>query len=319
MDDLNTKIRSMVPLTPRKKSYLINIISCVMLVGLVYITLCCGNFSKSIYINLLGINFTQMKGLFVVICYTIVLAVSLNLSTGCLGEMVLGHAGFMAIGAYSGSLFLKYISANVIDLNNAGVFVSCSMTLIAMLIGFIMAGIAGVIVGIPALRLRGDYLAIITLGFGQIIVKLLELLDFTGGSAGLKNIPKNVNLIMFFIIVIICVAAVFIGMRSKFGRAVLAIREDSIAAEATGIPVTKYKIITFALSAAMAGIAGVMYSQYIGVLLPTTFTFDYSVELLMIVVLGGLGSFTGSIVASGVLTLLPEILRFLSSYRLIIY
>ena len=311
-------IRSMVPLYSRKKSYLINLASCILLIALVYTTLG-ASFSRDIYINLIGISFSQMKGLAFVICYTTILAVSLNISTGCLGEMVLGHAGFMAIGAYAGSIFLKYITNNVIDLNTATTLVSSLFTVLAMLIAFIAAAISGLIVGIPALRLRGDYLAIITLGFGQIIVKLLELFDFTGGASGLKNVPKNENIVLYLVVVVVVVALIFLVMRSRFGRAILAIREDRIAAEATGVPVTKYKITAFSLSAGLAGIAGVMYAQYLGTLLPTAFEFNYSVELLMIVVLGGLGSFTGSIFAAIVLTLLPEILRFMQDYRLIIY
>lgn len=304
---------SLVPLFSRKKPYLINLISCIALVFLVWVTLG-ADFSKSIYINILGLNFRQMEGLAFVICYTIILAVSLNLSTGCLGELVLGHAGFMAIGGYAGALFLKAVSSSITNetLNNI-------YTIIAILIGFLAAGIAGILVGIPALRLRGDYLAIITLGFGQIIVKLLELFKFTGGASGLTKIPKNQNIVLYVIIVIVVVLIIFTLMRSRFGRMILSIREDNIAAEACGVPVTKCKIATFALSAALAGIGGVLFAQYNGVLLPSKFSFSYSVDLLVIVVLGGLGSFTGSIVSATILTLVPESLRFFSDYRIVVY
>ena len=318
MNNQFKKEYSMVSFKPRKQSYIINLISTIVLIALVYLAFGT-SFSKGLYINLLDINFNQMKNLCFMICYTVILAVSLNLTTGCLGEMVLGHAGFMAIGAYAGSLFLRYIHTNVMDLEAANSLVACGFSIIAMLIGFVSAGLAGLLVGIPALRLRGDYLAIITLGFGQILVKLLQLFEFTGGSGGLKNIPTNNNIILYVVMVCIVVALLFIVMRSRFGRAVLSIREDAIAAEAVGIPVTKYKVLTFMISAAFAGVAGVMFAQNIGTLKPEKFTFNYSVELLVIVVLGGLGSFTGSVVASVVLLLLPESLRFLADYRLIIY
>lgn len=329
MNNEKQKNYSMVPLNSRKKSYIVNLISIVFLIGMVY-TAFGANFSKDIYVNLLGINFGQMRNLFFTICFTIVLAVSLNLTTGCLGEMVLGHAGFMVIGAYAGSLFLVFINSEVVNLVEASSLVKCIFSVLAMLIGFIFAGLAGLLVGIPALRLRGDYLAIITLGFGQIIVKLLNLsvFDFTNsdgwisnlqGPGGLKHIPENDSIILYAVVAIIVVALIFIVMRSRFGRAVLSIREDAIAAESVGIPVTKYKILTFMISAAFAGVAGVMYAQNLGYLDSKQFDFNYSVELLVIVVLGGLGSFTGSIISTIVLLILPESLRFLADYRLIIY
>lgn len=310
---MNTKNNSLVPLFSRKKPYLINLLSTIVLISLIWITLG-ADFSKSIYINLLGLNFRQMEGLAFIICYTIILAVSLNLSTGCLGELVLGHAGFMAIGGYAGSIFLKAVSENITTAALGNVY-----TILAIIIGFIVAGIAGMLVGIPALRLRGDYLAIITLGFGQIIVKLLELFDFTGGASGLTKIPKNQNIVLYVSVVVVVVTLVFVLMRSRFGRAILSIREDNIASEASGVAVTKYKIATFAFSAALAGIAGVLFAQYNGVLLPSKFSFNYSIDLLVIVVLGGLGSFTGSIVAAIILTIIPESLRFFSDYRIIVY
>lgn len=310
---MSEKNNSLVPLFSRKKPYLINLLSSVLLVGLVWVTLG-ASFSKSIYINLLGLNFRQMEGLAFIICYTIILAVSLNLSTGCLGELVLGHAGFMAIGGYAGSLFLKAVTSASTTVALGNVY-----TILAILIGFLAAGISGMLVGIPALRLRGDYLAIITLGFGQIIVKLLELFDFTGGASGLTKIPKNDNIVLYVTIVVVVVTLVFVLMRSRFGRAILSIRDDNIAAEASGIPVTKYKIVTFAFSAALAGVAGVLFAQYNGVLLPSKFSFNYSIDLLVIVVLGGLGSFTGSVVSAVILTIIPESLRFFSDYRMIVY
>lgn len=304
---------SMVPLFPRKKPYMVNLISTIILIGLIYLTFCT-SFSKNIYVNLIGINFRQMYGLMFVICYTIVLAVSLNLSTGCLGELVLCHAGFMSIGAYAGSLFLIACKAGEASSLMQDIYSIC-----AILIGFLASGLCGILVSIPALRLRGDYLAIITLGFGQIIVKAIELFEFTGGASGLSNIPTNDNLILYVLVVIMVVFILFTFMRSKYGRRILAIRDDDIAAESSGVNVAKVKMTTLALSAALAGVAGVMLAQINGRIEPKTFDFNQSVNYLVIVVLGGLGSFTGSIISTLVLTLLPESLRFLSDYRLIIY
>ncbi|MDD3171058.1 MAG: branched-chain amino acid ABC transporter permease [Bacilli bacterium] len=300
--------RSTVNPNPNKKRWTVNIISATILLLLIYVVLG-GDFSKDIFKTILGMNYRQFLTIFISILYTIILAVSLNLSTGCLGEMVLGHAGFMAVGAYAGSLYLKYSGAMADD-NFA--------TIVAILIGFVAAGIVGFLVGIPVLRLRGDYLAIITLGFGQIISTIIKLLNFDG-SGKLTGIPLNRNVMLYAIVVIIVVTVIFTFMKSRHGRAILAIREDDIAAEACGIPVTKYKVGTFTFSAALAGIAGVLFAQNIGVLQPIKFEFNYSIEILVIVVLGGLGSFTGSIVATIILLLLPEMLRFLQDYRLIIY
>ncbi|OLA09672.1 MAG: hypothetical protein BHW12_03775 [Coprobacillus sp. 28_7] len=310
---MDKNINSMVPLFPRRKSYLTNLISAIVLIVLVYITLCSSNASK-LYINLIGISFRQMKGLMFVILYTIIMAVSLNLSTGCLGELVLCQAGFMAIGAYAGSIFLIKV-----DAGNASSAMQNVYTVCALAIGFVASGIGGILVGIPALRLRGDYLAIITLGFGQIIVKAIELFKFTGGASGLSKIPINDNLILYLLITMLVVFVLFTFMRSKYGRSILAIREDAIAAESSGINVTKVKIITLAFSAALAGVAGVLLAQLNGRIDPKSFDFNQSINYLVIVVLGGLGSFTGSIISAIVLTLLPESLRFLSDYRLIIY
>lgn len=292
----------------KMKRWVVNLVSLILLLSLIYVVLG-GSFSKDIFKTILGMNSRQFASIFISILYTIILAVSLNLSTGCLGEMVLGHAGFMAVGAYAGSLFLKYSGAAAND-NMA--------TIIAILIGFIAAGIIGFLVGIPVLRLRGDYLAIITLGFGQIISTIIKLMNFDGAGK-LTGIPLNRNIMLYSIVVIIIVTVIFTFMKSRHGRAILSIREDAIAAEASGISVTKYKVATFTFSAALAGIAGVLFAQNIGVLQPAKFEFTYSIEILVIVVLGGLGSFTGSIVATIVLLLLPEMLRFLQDYRLILY
>ena len=229
-------------------------------------------------------------------------------TSGFLGQLVLGHAGFMSVGAYAAALFTMY----------SGLPTMASFPL-ALLIGGIVAAAFGVIIGVPALRLKGDYLAILTLGFGEIIRVLILATPFTGGAAGLSGIPLLTTFTYVFIVAILTVAVIFAFIHSRHGRAVIAIREDEIAAEAAGIHTTYYKLLAFVLAAFFAGIAGGLYAHHIGVLDPSKFDFNYSVEILIMVVLGGMGSITGSVVAAIVLTLLPELLRGFSEYRMLIY
>ena len=248
------------------------------------------------------------EGILIMICINIILATSLNVTVGCLGQINLGHAGFMSIGAYAAALFTK--SALVPGLPGY---------LIAIVIGGLAAGLAGIIIGIPALRLRGDYLAIVTLAFGEIIRVLIEFFDFTGGAQGLVGIPKFANLLFIFALTVVSVALMYSIMTSRHGRAVLAIREDEIAAESTGVNVTFYKTFAFTLSAIFAGIAGALYAHYMGIISANQFDFNYSVSILVMVVLGGMGSFTGATLSAAVLTLLPEALRAFADWRMIIY
>ena len=244
----------------------------------------------------------------------IILAVSLNVSTGYLGQLPLGHAGFMAVGAYTCALFTKYS-----PLPSGVAFV------IGLALGAVMAGIFGVLIGIPALRLTGDYLAILTLGFGEIIrITLNNIDDVLGfklfyGAKGLKNIPKYSNYWNVFLCVVITCFAIHAMMKSRHGRAVLAIRDNEIAAESCGIQTTYYKVMAFAFSAAFAGLAGGLYACYLGVLDPSTFGFMKSIEILVMVVLGGMGSMLGSILSATVLTILPEATRSFESYRMVVY
>ena len=180
-------------------------------------------------------------------------------------------------------------------------------------------------IGIPALRLRGDYLAIITLGFGEIIRVILTNIDsvigtdFTYGAAGLKRIPKYSSFTLVFICVVVCCYIIHTVMKSRHGRAILSIREDEIASESVGVQTTYYKTFAFVLSAMMAGIAGCLYAGYLGSLYPSTFKFMKSIEILVMVVLGGMGSMLGSILSATVLTILPELLRSFSDYRMVVY
>ncbi len=283
----------------KQKKWLSNVIILILVLAL-YVIL-----SVLIQANIIN---PYYSGILTMVCINVILAVSLNLATGFLGQLVLGHAGFMSVGAYAAALFTMY----------SGLPTMASFPL-ALLIGGIVAAAFGVIIGVPALRLKGDYLAILTLGFGEIIRVLILATPFTGGAAGLSGIPLLTTFTYVFIVAILTVAVIFAFIHSRHGRAVIAIREDEIAAEAAGIHTTYYKLLAFVLAAFFAGIAGGLYAHHIGVLDPSKFDFNYSVEILIMVVLGGMGSITGSVVAAIVLTLLPELLRGFSEYRMLIY
>lgn len=256
----------------------------------------------------LGVLSRQYQGLLVPIGVNVILAVSLNLIVGFLGELSLGHAGFMSIGAYAGCLFTVYCNLPAaIELP------------LAFIIGGLAAAVFGLIIGIPALRLKGDYLAIVTLGFGEIIRSVFNSLDILGGSGGLKGIEKSSNYIMAYVLVVIAVLVIANLINSRHGRAIKAIRDNVIAAESVGVNVVYYKILAFVLSAFFAGVAGVLYGHNLAILKPATFDFNKSIEILVMVVLGGMGSIPGSIIAAVVLTMLPEVLRFLADYRMLLY
>ena len=261
----------------------------------------------------------SLKGQLVPICAYIVMAVSLNLTVGISGELSLGHAGFMSVGAFSGIVMAMWLSKGV------GLANETVCLLLAILTGGVAAGIAGVLIGIPVLRLRGDYLAIITLGFGEIIRVILTNIDsvigkdFTYGAAGLKRIPKYSSFTLVFICAVVSCYIIHTIMKSRHGRAILSIREDEIASESVGVQTTYYKTFAFVVSAMLAGIAGCLYAGYIGSLYPSTFKFMKSIEILVMVVLGGMGSMLGSILSATVLTILPELLRSFSDYRMVVY
>ena len=250
----------------------------------------------------------QYQGIIITIGIYVLLAASLNLTTGVLGELVLGHAGFMSIGAYTAALFTLHM-----DLPGLVEFPA------ALLLGGLLAAVFGVLIGIPALRLRGDYLAIVTLGFGEIIRVVIQNLPFTGGGRGLYGIDEYTTFPWVFWIAALSVAVMYAMIGTRQGRAILSLRENEIAAEAVGVPGTRYKVLAFTLSSFFAGVAGGLYAHYITVLDPATFDFNMSIEILVMVVLGGMGSFTGSVLAAVVLTLLPELLRDLADYRMLIY
>lgn len=253
----------------------------------------------------------QYLSMIVPVCTNVMLVVSLCLIVGFLGELTLGHAAFMSVGAYSGALVT--LNAPLPSWLALG---------LGLIVGGIVAALAGVIIGVPVLRLRGDYLAIVTLGFGEIIKSIFNTLGITGGASGLTGIPMLTtyrNFTLVFILTVIVIIVVSNLVRSRQGRAICAIRDNYIAAEAAGIKVSKYKVMAFVISAFFAGVAGVVYAHNISILKPGNFDYNQSIEFLVMVVLGGMGNIKGSIIAAIILTLLPEVLRGVADYRMLVY
>lgn len=282
-----------------------------------------------------------MKGLLVPICVYVIAAISLNLVVGFSGELSLGHAGFMCLGAYSSAIFSQ-ITAEMIP--------TIPRLILAVLVGAIVAGVFGALIAIPVLRLRGDYLAIVTLAFGEIIKNLINILyigvDENGihittdsaslklaaggkkilkgalGISGTSTLYKDIKPYFFLIGVILILITLFIVqnlVNSRSGRAIMAARDNRIAAESIGIHVTKYKLLAFVVSASLAGVAGVLYAHNLSMLKVSIFDYNLSIMILVYVVLGGIGSVRGSIIATIILYALPELLRGFSTYRMLIY
>jgi branched-chain amino acid transport system permease protein len=256
----------------------------------------------------------QLANMLISISAYIVMAVSLNLVVGLLGELSLGHAGFMSVGLFSGCL-VSIATVNVLPL--------AARLPISMLVGGLVAAIFGLIIGLPALRLKGDYLAIVTLACGEIIKNIITNLDITGGALGLNTsaiYSRTRELLPFAIILVFITTIVMMNLKnSKHGRAIMAIRDNRIAAESTGINVTYFKLTVFILAAFFAGAAGVLYGHSFANIKPAAFDYNMSIEILVIVVLGGMGSVRGSIIAAIVLQVLPEALREFSDYRMLVY
>ena len=261
--------------------------------------------------GVLGTRTNYIKGIFTTACYTIIMVASLNLLTGFMGEFSLGHAGFMSVGAYSSAIVTNMLADKGIP--------SIVLFVIALLAGGIAAAIAGTLVGIPALRLRGDYLAIVTIAFAEIIRVAFCNFKITGGGKTMSGITKLSNFYWCFWVMVICVTFMYMYVRSRYGRTVTAIREDYIAAASSGINVTYYKVLTFAISAFFAGIGGAMYAHYMTAMIPTNFNFMYSAEFLTEVIIGGTGSLTGSIIGATFLSALPEAMREFANYRMLAY
>lgn len=241
----------------------------------------------------------------------VILAVSLNLITGFTGQFSIGHAGFMAIGAYS-SAYLTVYHAQVWERSLAGMVgggvAHALIFLLAILVGALVAAITGLIVGIPSLRLRGDYLAIVTLGFAEIIRIVILNIDKVGGATGF-SVPGYTNFLWVGSFAIITVVIVYNIVHSDVGRALVSIREDELAAEAMGVNTTRYKVLSFVISSALAGVAGVLFAHYTQFLSTNDFQFIRSFEIIIMVVLGGMGSLTGAVLGAIIITVLPELLR----------
>ena len=250
---------------------------------------------------------------------SITLAVSLNLINGFTGQFSIGHAGFMAVGAYSSAYFSVTYGANLANSLGGGMVGWAVALALATLIGAVVAGIAGLLVGIPSLRLKGDYLAIVTLGFGQIIVVFLNNIEAVGGARGYSGIPIVQRFFWIFLIAVLTIVIVYNIVNSAFGRALISIREDELAAEAMGVNTTRYKVMAFVISSAMAGAGGVLLAHFDGYLNPKSFEFIKSFEILIMIILGGLGSIVGSVLGAILLTVLPESLRGFAEYRMVIY
>ena len=280
-------------------------------VTLLITALLCGGSAALIYSGTASRQISNM--LISMACY-IVMAVSLNLVVGLLGELSLGHAGFMSVGLFTGCLLSIQLAQSV----PIGVRMPLSM-----LLGGVAAAVVGLLVGLPALRLKGDYLAIVTLACGEIIKTIINNLSVTGGAKGLDTsdiYADTRTLLPFAIVLIFLVVLVMMNLKnSRHGRAIMAIRDNRIAAESVGLSVTRYKLAVFVIAAFFAGCAGVLYGHSLANIKAAAFDYNMSIEILVIVVLGGMGSVPGSVVSAIVLTVLPEALREVADYRMLVY
>lgn len=286
--------------------------------------------------SVMGMMTSSFAGQLVPICAYVVLAVSLNLTVGILGELSLGHAGFMSVGAFAGTLVYT------LTFENTPLPVSI---LLSFLVGGAVAGIFGLLIGIPVLRLQGDYLAIVTLAFGEIIKNFMNALylgyDSTGvhfslkdsasmglapdgvvlinGAMGITGIKKASTFTMGIILILLTLVVILNLVNSRAGRAITAIRDNEIAAQSVGINITNYKLMAFIVSAVFAGMAGVLYALNFSSLVAKKFDYNTSILILVFVVLGGMGNIRGSVIAAALLTVLPELLRSMKDYRMLIY
>ncbi len=265
----------------------------------------------------LGID-PYLRRVLVFAAINIILATGFNLVIGHTGQFSLGHAGFMAIGAYASAAFSIFINKGILQQSQLP-WLEQPLFLLAILVGGLVAALAGLLVGIPSLRLRGDYLAIVTLGFGEIIRVIFNNMEAVGGPRGLPGIPRLTDLFWAFGFACITIYVVAALIRSIYGSGFLCTRDDEVAAEAMGVNTTKYKVMAFTLSAFFVGIGGALYAHSIGFIAPEAFNFQKSVEIVVMVIFGGLGNIVGVIVAAGFLTWLNEFLRDVQEWRMVIY
>lgn len=242
--------------------------------------------------------------IFTLVGIYIIIALGLNFITGVTGQLSFGHAAFVSIGAYTAAILTARLQLPFLP---------------SLLVGGLLAAMVGILLGFPILRLTGDYLGIATLGFGEIVIVVFQNLEITGGTIGLSGIAKETNMSLVFALVIFTIWSMYRLQNSRFGRALMAIREDEIAAHVMGINTTSYKIQAFGIGTFFAGIGGGLYAHMIQYLNPTDFGFSRSFDYLTFVVLGGLGSIPGTVLGTTILTLAPEFLRFVAEYRMMIY
>ncbi|HXG47986.1 MAG TPA: branched-chain amino acid ABC transporter permease [Methylomirabilota bacterium] len=268
----------------------------------------------AIGVSLLSHHFNRYYlGIAIDVGINIILAVSLNLINGHTGQFSLGHAGFMAVGGYTSAKLTLELSRLLPEAAWPALFLA------ALLVGGALAALAGLMVGVPSLRLRGDYLAIVTLGFGEIIRVLLQNLEAVGAASGLKGIPNWTNFGWTWALAALTVFAITCMVHSTYGRGFIAVHDDEVAASAMGINPVKYKVTAFVVGAFFAGIAGGLYAHHKQFLSPTGFDFMKSIDIVVMVILGGMGRTVGVILAAALLTVLPEALRGFSDYRMILY
>lgn len=249
----------------------------------------------------------------------IILAVSLNLVNGYTGQFSLGHAGFMAVGAYLSAAVTFFLGPRLLGDEGGTAAQQGFLFLAALLTGGAAAALAGLLVGIPSLRLKGDYLALVTLGFGEIIRVIFQNVEFLGGALGLNGIPAYTSIFWVLAVAAVSVFVVTSLVNSTYGRGFLATHDDEIASAAVGLDTTRYKIVAFVIGAFFAGAAGGLYGHFKMTITPTGFDFTKSIEIVVMVILGGMGNTVGVILAAILLTLLPEVLRPIAEYRMILY
>ncbi|MCQ2501426.1 MAG: branched-chain amino acid ABC transporter permease, partial [Lachnospiraceae bacterium] len=288
-------------------------------------------------LSVTGVLTNSMAGQLVPICAYIIMAISLNLVVGISGELSLGHAGFMSVGAFTGVVASMVLAGKI---SSAPI-----LLIVSMIIAAVIAALAGFLIGIPVLRLRGDYLAIVTLAFGEIIKNILNCLylgyDKIGfhfslsdanslgmqedglvilnGPMGALGVTKLSSFLAGIILLLIALFVIQNLVNSQQGRAIMAIRDNRIAAEACGINITRYKLMAFVTSAAIAGSAGCLYALNFSTVVPKKFDFNTSILILVFVVLGGIGNMRGAMIAAAILTILPELLRQFADFRMLIY
>lgn len=250
---------------------------------------------------------------------SIILAVSLNLVNGYTGQFSLGHAGFMAVGAYLSAAVSLFVGPHLFGEDGGTAFGQGALFFVALLAGGLSAALAGLLVGVPSLRLKGDYLALVTLGFGEIIRVVFMNIEPLGGALGLNGIPASTNIFWVFAFAALTLFTVHCLVHSTYGRGFLATKDDEISAEAIGLNTTRYKIVAFVVGAFFAGIAGGLYGHFKQTISPGGFDFNRSIEIVVMVILGGMGNTVGVVLAAILLTLLPEVLRSVAEYRMILY